>query len=203
MLGFAIIDHRSCANVVAVWLTSRITATAVYHTNAVTIDLNADPNVLKKVHALTRDRLVVMTDGSTTDRLPINTDTMTVKDINSVVTETTDRQTRIVKAINNYAEETGNHSLVRPIFSDPVSFEALADPESSATKRALHTANYVARVWNRWLKTDAERQSRTQHPQTKATPWIMPDELNNRVIEELPAGLTERYRPQPLKAYGA
>lgn len=203
MLGFATVDHQQWDSVVTVWLTSRVTATTAVHTNAVVIDPDAESNALQKIHALTRDRIVVMTDGSTPDGLPIDANTMTLKYVSSIVSETVERQRRIVEEIDAYAEKTGNPSLVRPVFRDPVSLETFAVSDASATGRALQTANYIARVWNRWLKTDAERLSRTQHPQTKATPWIMPEELNIRGIEELPVDLTERFRPQPMEAYGA
>jgi len=203
MLGFATVDHQHRDNIVAVWLTSRITATSADHTNAVAIRLDSDFNALKKVHALSRDRIVVMTDGSTSDGLPIDAKTMTLTDVSSIDSETVERQTLIIKAIDDFAEKNANHNLVHPVFSDPVSLQTFAVSAASATGRALQAANYIARVWSSWLKTDAERLSRTQHPQTKITPWIMPEALNSRSIEELPTDLTERFRPQPLEAYGA
>jgi hypothetical protein len=204
MLGFAVVDFRLKSDVVAVWLTSRITATRADHTNAVTVELEEDENALQKVHALTRDRLVVMTDGSTSAGLPIGADTLTVADISSLSSEIEAHRQRIVEAIDSYAKKTKNRSLVRPTFTDIVLPDSVVAPgEESPTQRAFQLANFVSRTWTDWLVTDDERRRRSTNPRTKKSPWIMPEHLSSSVIDELPANFRERFVPNPVEALNA
>ena len=69
MLGFAAVDRRS--ETVAIWLVSRTDPTEASSTNAVVVDL-ADEHALKKVHSLTRERVVIATPGSDLTGLPIS-----------------------------------------------------------------------------------------------------------------------------------
>ena len=68
MLGFAAVDRRS--ETVAIWLISRTDTAEASSTNAVVVDL-ADEHALKKVHSLTRDRIVIATPGSDLTGLPV------------------------------------------------------------------------------------------------------------------------------------
>lgn len=203
MLGFAVVDHRAESGIAAVWLTSRLAANTADHTNAVTIELETDEDALKKVHALTRDRLVVMTQGSTSKGLPITSNTLTLEDVGSLASETLDHQARIIEAIDAYAKKTKNSNLARPAFNKPISLDLFVPSEDTATQRAFQTANYVARAWTDWLATDDERRKRSENPRTKKAPWIMPDGMNSKVIEELPAAFIERFVPQPLETFRA
>ena len=63
MLGFAALDHQP-GGPVAVWLVSRTDSAEASSTNAVVVDPD-DPEAVRKVHGLTRDRVVVLTPGST------------------------------------------------------------------------------------------------------------------------------------------
>ena len=69
MLGFAAVDRRP--DTVAIWLVSRTDPDEASSTNAVVVDL-ADEHALKKVHSLTRDRVVISTPGSDLSGLPIS-----------------------------------------------------------------------------------------------------------------------------------
>jgi hypothetical protein len=170
MLGFAVVDHQAGSGVVAVWLTGRLAANRAENQNAVKIELDADEDALKKVHALTRDRLVVLTDESTSQGLPITSSTLTVEDLTSLVSETASQQNRIIEAIDAYAKKTKNKNLVRPTFDKPISLDAFVPAEDTATQRAFQTANYVSSVWTQWLTTDDERRKRSENPRTKKSP---------------------------------
>lgn len=203
MLGFAVLDHWTNGNVAAVWLTSRISATRADHTNAVKVDLD-DEDALVKIHALTRDRLVVLTGGSTCDGLPIRANPLTVDDLNSLSSEIKIRRRQIVEAVDAYAKKTKNRNLVRPAFTDlalPDSF--VAPEEEASTQRAFQLANFVTRTWSDWLDADDERRKRSINPRTKKSPWIMPEHLSNSVIEEFPAALQERFVPEPVEVFSA
>lgn len=203
MLGFAVVDHRSGSDTAAVWLTNRVTTSGADHGNAVKIDLGSDVDALRKIHALTRDRLVVLTEGSTADGLPITAATLSVGDVGLLVAETVEHQRRIVDAIDAYAKRTRNKNLVRPAFREPLSPGSFEPSEDTATQRAFQTANYVARAWSEWLTTDDERRRRAENPRTKKSPWIMPTEMGSPVVADFPAAFIERVAPQPLEAFHA
>jgi len=203
MLGFAVLDHRPNGDVAAVWLTSRISATRADHTNAVKVDLDAE-DALVKIHALTRDRLVVLTGGSTFDGLPIRSNPLTVDDLNSLTSEIKIRRRQIVEAVDAYAKKTKNRNLVRPAFKDLLLPDSFVAPEEEAsTQRAFQLANFVARTWSDWLDADDERRKRSINPRTKKSPWIMPEHLSDSVIEEFPAALQERFVPEPVEVFSA
>ena len=203
MLGFAVVDHKAGSGIAALWLTSRLAANRADHTNAVKIDLETDEDALRKVHALTRDRLVVLTDGSAAEGLPITSNTLSVDDVGLLVSETVDHQSRIIEAIDAYAKRTKSSNLVRPAFNKPISAGSFIPSEDAATHRAFQTANYVARAWTEWLTTDDERRKRAENPRTKKSPWIMPEDMSSNVIAEFPAEFIGRFVPQPLEVFSA
>jgi len=157
-----------------------------------------------KIHALTRDRLVVLTGGSTIDGFPISSNPLTVDDLCSLTSEIESRRRQIVEAVDAYAKKTKNRNLVRPAFTDLVLPDSFVAPEEEAsTQRAFQLASFVARMWTDWLDTEAERRKRSINPRTKKSPWIMPEHLSSSVIEEFPAGLQERFVPEPVEVFSA
>lgn len=203
MLGFAIVDHRAECGTAAVWLISLLASNRADHTNAVTINLDSDDDALKKLHALTRDRLVLLTAGSTSDGLPVTSSTLSIEDVASLAEHTEAHQDRIVEAIDAYAKRTKNQNLVRPTFDRAVSPDEFVPSEDTPTQRAFQAANYAARVWTNWLTTDEERRKRSENPRTKKSPWIMPAEMSSKVIEPLPATFAKAFSVQPLEAFNA
>ena len=99
MLGFAAVDRRSDA--VAIWLVSRTNTAEASSTNAVVVDL-ADEHALKKVHSLTRERIVITTPGSDLTGLPINNGHPTTL-LEEFIDATRSHQCAIVEAVRSYA----------------------------------------------------------------------------------------------------
>jgi hypothetical protein len=172
VLGFATVDHQIGSGTAAVWLTNRSSATTATHGNAVRVDLREDSDGLKKIHALTRDRFVLLTDRSTTEGLPLSTEPLTTDGLNGFVAET-----------------VGLQSLIGMPPQTPV--PALREPdEDIATKRALETANYLARVWSEWLRTDNERRKRA-------------GKHGEPVSEDLPPDFLAHFAPEPVEVFSA
>lgn len=192
MLGFAIIDRQSGADVTAVWLTSRIGTTLVGNTNAVVIP-HTDPDHDRKVRALTADRAVVLTEG-TESPIPF-AQTTPIAVFDELIEQTAAHQERICQAIEDYAR-LHRAKLVAPKFR-PVPVQA-APAEDAPPFRALAAADYVGAVWAAWLFTDEQRHRRTVTPKSGTTPWIMPEELNSPAIALFPPEFADRVRPEPL-----
>ncbi|MCL8251375.1 hypothetical protein AERO_08260 [Aeromicrobium fastidiosum] len=172
VLGFATVDYRADSHAAAVWVTHRTSATVASHGNAVTIDLAEDPDGLRKIHSLTRDCLVVLTEGSTVEGLPLSARPMTLKDIEAFKSDVAALQAEL-------------RILDGPPIAD------LAEPsEDNATQRAFQTANYVARVWSEWLRTDNRRRRGNQATESQK-------------VQELPTGLLEEFVPEPVEAFSA
>lgn len=198
MRGFAVIDKQPGNDQIAVWLTSLVAPQRADHTNAVVIEATTDADAREKVRLLTRCRVVVITDGSNVDGLPIEREAMTVADVDALIKETEEQQQRILDAVAAYATKNRNRSLVPPEFPPSPTPERFTPAEDTATQRALQTANYLARAWTSWLTTDEQRRRRTTRPRTNTTPWIMPDDMNSPVIAPLPPRFAEQLRSQPL-----
>ena len=113
MLGFAIVDRQPKANATAVWLTTRVDRCRVNHTNAVVIQ-HDDERHDAKVRALTSDRAVVLTDG-TTGPLPFK-HAIDVKALDALIEETSAHQQFIADAVATYAAQSKNKNLVIPDF---------------------------------------------------------------------------------------
>ena len=116
MLGFAAVDRRSDA--VAIWLVSRTNTAEASSTNAVVVGL-ADEHGLKKVHSLTRERIVITTPGSDLTGLPINNGHPTTL-LEEFIDATRSHQCAIVEAVHSYAASRKGQKLVEPTFpTDP------------------------------------------------------------------------------------
>ena len=192
MLGFAAVDRRP--DTVAIWLVSRTDPDEASSTNAVVVDL-ADEHSLKKVHSLTRDRVVISTPGSDLSGLPIS-DGHPTELLGEFMEATRTHQRAIVEAVRSYVASRRGQKLVEPTFpADPQLPESW--PET-CQDRALELAGLVSRVWTNWLVSDGERLRRTTQPRTGRTPWIMPEELNQPELLALPPALAEKLRPEPL-----
>lgn len=202
MQGFAVIDNQPDTSVVAIWHTTRVAATAVEHTNAVAVDLDLDPEARLKVHSLTRERVVLITDGSALTGLPVSQPVLTTMDIDGLVEETARHQERILSAVEDYVERTRKRAIVRPTFSTAPVVPPSSEPLQAPTERALAVANYLARGWRRWLIAEEERLKRTTDSNGKS-PWMMPHELGDPACAELPAELAARAVPQPVEVFDA
>lgn len=191
MLGFAVLDRRPASETTAVWSVSRSGDNLVRNTNAVVLRQD-DPEFGAKIHALTADRSVVLTDGS---EAPIAfAHAVGIEVFDDLVRRTASLQERIGAAVAEYAGRK-RVSLVAPRFL-PV--PALAAPvEDEPRYRALAAADYIGLVWAAWLFTEDQRARRTVSPRTQETPWIMPDELNSPVVAALPAEFADRVKPEP------
>lgn len=194
MLGFAIVDARPTDVATAVWLTSRVEAVRIGHTNAVVVR-HDDAEHDRKVYALTADRCVVLTPGSEA-RMPFH-HAIGLDAFGALSDETDALQQRIAEAVAAYSSRSRGRELVLPDFP-PAPQPPRIDHDQPA-QRALATADYVARVWSAWLTTDEQRRRRAVDPRTGASPWIMPTELGSPTIAEFPAAFAERARPEPLR----
>ncbi len=202
MQGFAVLDRQADTATAAVWLTSR-TASGVDHTNAVVIDLESDPDALRKVHALTRDRVLLLTDGSSTDGLPVSTEPLSLTTLQELADAATALHEQIVAAIREYGRTTGNKNLVTPQLDPTPTAADFAPTEDTPAHRALATANYVARLWRYWLSVDEQRRRRTVRPQSGESPWIMPEELGSPTLADFPADFRACLHPEPLEPFNA
>ena len=192
MLGFAAVDRRSDA--VAIWLVSRTNTAEASSTNAVVVGL-ADEHGLKKVHSLTRERVVITTPGSDLACLPISNGHPTTL-LEEFIDATRSHQRAIVEAVRSYAASRKGQKLVEPTF--PTEPQLPKTWPATCQDRSLELAGVVSRAWTNWLVSDGERLRRTTQPRTGKTPWIMPGELNQPELLALPPALTEKLRPEPV-----
>ena len=77
MRSVAIVDHRD-GTTIAVWITTRVSSLSVSNVNAVVVNTVSDPDAIEKVRLLTRDRAVLLTEGSSADGLPVEGRTLTI-----------------------------------------------------------------------------------------------------------------------------
>ena len=192
MLGFAAVDRRS--ETVAIWLVSRTDPTEASSTNAVVVGLT-DEHALKKVHSLTRERVVIATPGSDLTGLPISDGHPTAL-LEEFIDATRTHQRAIVEAVRSYAASRRGQKLVEPTF--PAEPQLPESWPATCQDRALELAGLVGRAWTNWLVSDSERLRRTTQPRTGRTPWIMPGELNQPELLALPPALAERLHPEPV-----
>lgn len=204
MLGFAIIDRQPSATETAVWLTSRVANAAANHTNAVVIT-HDDPDYIKKVRSLTADRVVVLTantEASLEFTHPVGLDVF-----DTLIAEALAHQARIDEAVE-FARthkldpeleivKIRKRNLTDPTYPRSAPVLAAPDPDDAA-HRALVAANYVARCWEYWLKTDEQRVFRTVNAKTGQPPGLMPPGLDDRTLTEFPPGFADVVRPEPL-----
>ncbi|HET7386191.1 MAG TPA: hypothetical protein VFJ19_05940 [Nocardioidaceae bacterium] len=193
------IDRQSNADQIAVWVTNRDgDGTQVTNTNAVVIDANADPNAVEKVRSLTRCCVVMATDGTTLDGLPIEGKPLAVADVAALLEEVEAHQTRILDAITDYKGRTRSKALTDPTFPPLPVREHFTPKEDTASQRAFTTANFIGRAWRAWLCADEERRRRTVQPKTGKTPWIMPEDMNAATVPDFPEDFAGRLHEQPL-----
>lgn len=206
MLGFAIVDRQPAANATAVWLTSRmenshdrrkddsdkLKAVQCNHTNVVVIS-HTDERHDDKIRSLTADRAVVLTDGTAPPPPFVNPLSVAVFD--GLIEATLTHQRRIAEAVA--AARCANRKLVDPDFPGTMPRLTLGEREGPAY-RALSVANYIARVWETWLATDAQRVRRTVNAKTGKPPGIMPDELGATKTTELPPEFADLATPEPV-----
>lgn len=198
MRGIATIDRQPDSDRIAVWVTSRTEPAKAGHVNAVVIDMAGDPEALGKVRSLTRCCVVLVTDGTDVQGLPIEGEPLTVRDVEELVAETERTQAAVIDAIGDYKRRTRSKNLVEPVFPVSPAPSDFRPDEDAAPARAFATANYVSRAWTLWLRTDEERRRRTTHPRTGETPWIMPDSMNTPSLEPFPGEFASRLHEQAL-----
>ena len=167
----------------AIWLVSRTAPAEASSTNAVVVDLG-DEHARRKVHWLTRDRVVVATPGSDLGDLPISNG------------HSTELVGEFIEAIRSYTASRRGQKLVEPTF--PTEPQLPDDWPATCQDRALELAQLVSRAWTNWLVSDGERLRRTTQPRTGRTPWIMPTDLNQQELLALPPALAGRLRPEPV-----
>lgn len=206
MLGFAIVDRQPSSESAAVWLTSRVEdsgedasdelkSVRVAHTNAVVI-AGDDERYETMIRALTADRAVVLTEG-TIPPVPFAA-AISVDAFDRLIEATRVHQRRIVDAVAT-VRKSSKRQLVDPDFPRVVP-ELISGDYDRPECRALVTANYVAAVWRFWLLTDAQRARRSVPTKTKKgeLPPIMPQELCDPKLTELPPEFTETVTLEPL-----
>ncbi|HWJ68023.1 MAG TPA: hypothetical protein VNT31_15220 [Nocardioides sp.] len=197
MRGIATIDRQPGSDTIAVWVTNR-TGSEVTNTNAVVIDVPEDPRAMDKVRSLTRCCVVLATEGSDLDGLPIEGEPLTMADVTLLADATTERQQAILDAIAAFKKRGGSKAHREPIFVSAPDRAAFTPREDTPSQRAFTTANYFGKVWRAWLTTDEERRRRTARPRTGETPWIMPDDLNQPELVEFPDDFATRAHEQAL-----
>jgi hypothetical protein len=197
MRGICTIDRQPGSGTIAVWITGRADITAS-HTNAVVIDVTTDPDAMEKVRSLSRCCVVLSTEGTKLDGLPIDGDPLTRADVSDLLTEAEESQRRILDAITAYKRRTRSNSLVEPTFPPSPSLNQFKPETDEPSARAFATANYVRSAWTVWLSTDEERRRRTVQPRTGTSPWIMPEEMNGSTVPDFPARFASRLREQEL-----
>ena len=193
MLGFATLDANPRCDTSAVWLTSRVAPDLAEHTNAVSIQ-DSDASSERTMRALIADRILLLTPGSQAPSFAAGA--LTVDDLSVFRDEIEHLQERIISAITEHSTRARNGNLVRPVFARFPRPEEFDMSSESPTKRALETANFLAKLWTCWLSTEEQRRRRSINPKTGTTPWIMPEEMNAQTIAELPPVFAERVLPE-------
>ena len=180
---------------VAIWLVSRTDPTEASSTNAVVVDL-ADEHALKKVHSLTRERVVIATPGSDLTGLPISDGHPTAL-LGEFIDATRTHQRAIVEAVRSYAASRKGQKLVEPTF--PAEPQLPENWPETCQDRALELAGLVGRAWTN-VAGQRRREAPPHHPATHpAGPRrIMPGELNQPELLALPPALAEKFRPEPV-----
>lgn len=201
MLGFAILDRAPDTAEVVVWLTTKLKDARVDHTNAVVVSLDNDPEALRKIHGLTRDRVVMLTPGTTKDGLPLSAETLSPSALDLLVDETATHREDIIAAVKEYRRHARKPAIKLPDFPRLcVTYDFSTD--ASQVEQALSLADLVAQLWSQWLATDEERRRRTKD-RDRVTPWMMPEEMNQPGLVLFPPAFGALLRPQPLEPYRA
>lgn len=193
MLGFAVVDRQPSSDDTAVWLITRVEDARANHTNAVVIS-HTDERYDYKIWALTADRAVVLTDGSSPPAA-FNT-TLAVEVFDRLISESLDYQKRIDDAVA--AARSPGRDLVDPDFPRVIP-ELIPGDRDEPQFRALAAANYIASVWRFWLLTDEQRVRRTTNPKTGKPPGIMTAELGDPTLAVFPPGFAAMVKPEPVR----
>lgn len=197
LLGFAVVDAHPDCEEIAVWLVSLIPGNHVAKTNAVLVeDRHGGGRRDDQLRALTRDRIVVETPGS--GPLPEFIDQPSswglVLRFGQIVQQ---HQDAIIRSVDDFARQAKNRKLARPDFSALPDLDSFV-PGKSAVLRALETAVVLEAVWRCWIESEDERVRRTVNPRTGKTPWMMPHELNDHLVNVLPGDLVSASRVQAV-----
>lgn len=190
MRGLAIVDRQPGVSGVAVWCTSRSPRlpTSVDNVNAIAVDLSGDDGAIEKIRSVTRDRVVVLTAGSVVDDLPIDGEPLHAVDLTDLIEEIVERQGAILAALAEHDART-KKKLVPPHFSEPPDASRFLPAEDSPVGRAFALAEFTRAVWSEWLRTDTERQKRSQR---------MPETLRDPNVPDFPARFRARFSVQAL-----
>ncbi|MBC7275682.1 hypothetical protein [Nocardioides sp.] len=195
LCGIATIDRQPGSNQIAVWVTNN--SGRVHHSNAVVIDAVNDPDTVEKVRSLTRCCVVLTTDGSTLEGLPI-TGALTVGDIDRMLDDVDEWQDRIRSALAAHRKKTRSRTLVDPEFSPRPVLADLEAANNTPPGRAFALASYAAAAWSNWLQTDLERRRRTVQPRTGKSPWIMPEDMSDQTSPVFPERFAAGLAEQPM-----
>lgn len=197
MRGIAIVDRQPDAEQIAVWNTSRDSSRAI-NVNAVVIDASNDPHAMTKMLSLVHRCVVLKTQGTSLDGLPIGGEALDVADVAALLDEVEAHQSRILAAIADYKRATRSRTLVQPTFLARPAPDDFVPTGDAPSLRALATANYFGRSWTTWLATDEERRRRTVQPATGTTPWIMPESMNAPTVPDFPEAFAGRLYVQGM-----
>lgn len=196
MRGIATVDRQPDSDSIGIWVTNWTSSpVAARHFNAVVVDVARDARFDEKVISLTRQTIVLLTEGSTFIGFPHEGTPLTVDDVNDMLDETDTWQERIVSAVETYR---GPGKSPIPTFPVRPKIEEFPAAEASASARAFATANFVRKAWAYWLDSDEERRRRTARPRTGETPWIMPGDMNSPDLAPFPPRFAGRVHLQPL-----
>lgn len=202
--SFAVIDHKAGSSTIATWVVARLEPLVVRNTNAVVVDMDTESDGLAKVRLLTRLRIVVLTDGSTPEGLPLDFAPLSIADIGLLIAETSRLQELIGDAVEAYAWRpspktgslpTSRRNIVPPRFPAGPTTVELRPHEDSPVGRALATANLLSAAWSTWLETEDERRRRCAT--TDGVTWMLPDDARETSIRALPPALAERAHIEP------
>lgn len=197
MRGVTTIDRQPGGDTIAIWVTGR-TDMQAGHTNAVTIDVSADPKAMEKVRSLSRCSAVLLTDGSTVEGLPIEGAPLTSADLDLLLQEIAQHRAAITEAVREYKRTSRSKALTEPEFRALPTPADFTPQEDAAKWRAFALANLLQKTWTEWLRSDDERRRRTVQPKTGKTPWVMPEDMNAPSVPDFPAKFAERIHEQAL-----
>jgi len=202
--SFAVIDNKAGSSIIATWVVARLEPLVVRNTNAVVVDMQTERDALAKVRLLTRSRIVVLTDGSTLEGLPLDFAPLSTEDVGELIAETGRLQALIGDAVEAYAWRpslktgalpTSRRNIVPPRFPTGPTTVELRSHEDSPVGRALATANLLRAAWSTWLETEEERRRRCAI--TDGNIWMLPDDMREPCMRALPPAIAERAHIEP------
>jgi hypothetical protein len=202
--SFAVIDNKAGSSTIATWVVARLEPLVVRNTNAVVVDMDTESDALAKVRLLTRSRIVVLTDRSIPEGLPLDFAPLSIEDIGLLIAETARLQELIGDAVEAYAWRpslktgslpTSRRNIVPPRFPAGPTTVELRPHEDSPVGRALATANLLSAAWSTWLETEDERRRRCAI--TDGIIWMLPDDVREACTRALPPALAERAHIEP------